>query len=813
MRDVGDTWSYDGTFNFQDFGFEAELAERGSVTVGGRRFEGCSRWVTTIPVELPDNPGAEEVIEEWTCPGYGPVRVTDRFDPTDFLLSEELVEFHGEAGNWYADDASSPAERAAPVGAATAYGVDAARTNAVPDGALGADLAWTVERSVTSGVPPVGAGSLLLAGDTQGWVSATDVRTGEQVWQVRLTPPVLVAPAVAGNGVVVGDGDKGLRSLSLVDGHTQWVVELDDVVSQPPVVTDDAVVVASDDARVAALDVTDGSEQWSTTLGGRLTGAPAADGDHVYVSDSGGGLTALDLADGDQAWSRTIVESTLGAPALADGRVVAQDDDGVVYGFDAGDGTLEWQSRSRGNRSAPLAVAGETVLALTNTRDLQALDLEDGHRLWRTRVDVSATGPLVVGDAVVTVSTKGRLTSLDLGDGSIAGGFDLPRPERGQEPNVVLPLAVVDDSLVVTSTPGTGMADQISYAYPVRPGRGRGVLLDLEPIEIPSPPTEPATVLDDGSLLVAAFDGTLSRVDPGGGVHTLLSDDDRIATTGVVAGDLVVTRRADQLVAVPLEGGEPRWSVTVGSSYTGSVPAVREGTVYAGTSDGRFLAVDAEDGSVRWSAPVDPDRLPRSPLLLPSGDVVYGVGLTRYDAATGTPVWSLPDVDLAGAPVEAGGLVVGAASLDDGSTGLGAWDADTGQAVWFVPGSPDTYVGPAGSGETVVWGDGSGVVHALDARTGTELWSLDLHRPLGGVPVVRDGRVYLMALGRPEDADDRDVRVVVVDLGSGRFLASYEPSSALDTIVPPAGPGGPGTPLLVPTLATDYYLVQVAPHG
>ena len=78
--------------------------------------------------------------------------------------------------------------------------------------------------------------------------------------------------------------------------------------------------------------------------------------------------------------------------------------------------------------------------------------------------------------------------------------------------------------------------------------------------------------------------------------------------------------------------------------------------------------------------------------------------------------------------------------------------------------------------------------------------------------MVREGRVYLMALGRPEDADERDVRVVVLDLGSGRFLASYEPSSALQTIVPPAGPGGPDVPLLVPTLSSLYYLVQVAPH-
>ena len=53
-------------------------------TVGGHTFEGCARWVTTIPIESRGSDRAiEETVEEWTCPGYGPVRSVDRYDPTD----------------------------------------------------------------------------------------------------------------------------------------------------------------------------------------------------------------------------------------------------------------------------------------------------------------------------------------------------------------------------------------------------------------------------------------------------------------------------------------------------------------------------------------------------------------------------------------------------------------------------------------------------------------------------------------------------------------------------------------------------------
>ena len=275
------------------------------------------------------------------------------------------------------------------------------------------------------------------------------------------------------------------------------------------------------------------------------------------------------------------------------------------------------------------------------------------------------------GDEVVSVSVAGRVSRLDLGDGALTDAWELPRPSPASEPNVVLHRPWSTTALVVTSTPVSGPADVVSYAYPVRPGPRPDVLLDLTPIPVPSPPTEPVTVLDDGSLLVSGFDGVCGGSTPVTAPRSCLTNEDRIATTGVVADGLVVVRRDDQLLAMPLEGGDPRWSIQAGNAYAGSTPAVAAGTVFAGTSDGRLLAVALDDGKVRWSAPVDENVLPKPPLVLSSGDVVYGVGLTRYDASTGAPVWADPGTNVYGAPVETGGLVVGAAFLSDGTAGLG----------------------------------------------------------------------------------------------------------------------------------------------
>ena len=92
----------------------------------------------------------------------------------------------------------------------------------------------------------------------------------------------------------------------------------------------------------------------------------------------------------------------------------------------------------------------------------------------------------------------------------------------------------------------------------------------------------------------------------------------------------------------------------------------------------------------------------------------------------------------------------------------------------------------------MVYVDVYGTVHALATEDGAELWTAALHRPVGGAPVIQDGRVYLAGLGSPEEVQPRDYRVAAYDLQTGRFLGSWEPPIISQWIVPFVGPGAPG---------------------
>jgi outer membrane protein assembly factor BamB len=816
LDDVGDSWTYEGTLDVQDISYRTELAERGPVTVGGHTFQGCSHFVTTISVELPDQPKTDETQEEWTCPGVGPVRSNDRYEPTDLDVTEELTEFHGDSGNWYAASSSESGQGDGPGdGPATALGFDSARTNAVADGQVGGDLAWTVGREQASDFPPVSAGDVMVTGDVSGLVSATDVATGEPTWQVQLRPPILVTPAIAGGSVLVADGGKQLRALSLVDGSTRWVHEFDDVVSVSPAVSADAdtAAVVTDDGRLSVLEVPTGTVRWEAGRASRASTAPAVSGDGVYVCDEAGNLTAYDLADGDTNWSRSLADGVLLGPVVAGGRVLAQDDGGVIYAFTADDGTLQWQSRTRGLGSGLMAATEDTVVSLIAGDSIVAVDADDGSRTWRRSVPVTKVAPVIVGEEVLTVSAEGRVDTLSLDDGESIASWALPRPVAEQPPVVDVPTALVGDSVVITSDPGTSPAPLTHYAYPLH-GTGHGLLLGLDAHVVPDATTEPVTATG-GSFYVPGYDGTVTRTGPGAETTELVRNVERVATAPAVAGDLAVVRRDDRLEAVPVSGGDAVWSIQAGNAYAGSTPLVVDDTVYAGASDGRLLAVGLADGKTRWTAPVDAGYLPSTPAVLPDGDVVYGVGLARYDAATGAPVWSLPGVFAYGSPVVEGGAVYAAVDQPDGTAGVGAWDARTGRQLWFSSGVPAAYVGPSVADGVVVDVDAYGTVHAFDARDGTERWTTELHRPAGGVPVIRAGRLYLAGLGIPEEVQPRDYRVAVYDLQTGRFLASWEPPVIGQWIVPFVGPGEPGQDtLLIPTgFSLQNVLMGVRPVG
>ena len=496
------------------------MSDVGEVEVGGHTFDGCARWVTETTFESEDQPDFVVEAEEWTCPGFGTVRTVETNEASDTEVTEELIEFHGAAGNWYADGHEPDASRAEPVtGGAEAF--DAHRTLAVPDGKIGRRLAWSDVRASPPLFPAVTDGDVVVTAERDGQVTARSRETGEPRWRVDLGSPIMATPQVAGDRLVVADRTRRIWALSLADGHALWVRRLGDVASSSPSLTDEGVLVATDDATLTLLDLADGATEWERALSQPARTPAAVEGGTAYVADMSGGVVALDTEDGTERWSRTIDDGIDQGPVLdaGTGLVLVADHNGLIHAYAASDGDERWVSATRGV-SHPMSVGDGVVVASSINDRLVVLDVTTGDRLWTRRVSGTGSASVVVGDQVVATTNDGRVVVLDASDGAVADTWRLPFPTLDDTSLVDVTPALIGDDLVLSLNLPSSLGGSALFAYPVTEAaddEAAGVHLRLR--SRATPPTVPneEPVLVDDSVVMAGGADLLPRF--AGGEH------------------------------------------------------------------------------------------------------------------------------------------------------------------------------------------------------------------------------------------------------------------------------------------------------
>jgi outer membrane protein assembly factor BamB len=207
-----------------------------------------------------------------------------------------------------------------------------------------------------------------------------------------------------------------------------------------------------------------------------------------------------------------------------------------------------------------------------------------------------------------------------------------------------------------------------------------------------------------------------------------------------------------------LEGGH-LWTFPTGKGIFSTPVIGGDGTVYVGSADRAFYALDAATGAPRWSH-LTGEIIDSSALLDDRGRVYVGSGdgnLYAYDAASGAPVWTFA----ADPPAATGAFI----NWFEGNVAIGsdgtlyvpndnfltyALDRETRDVRWTFRTSDQTWSLPAfdaGSGRLFM---GNNIqlflpnTFAIDAATGDEIWSQTVDGTIAASPMVaRGGRVVV----------------------------------------------------------------------
>jgi outer membrane protein assembly factor BamB len=258
------------------------------------------------------------------------------------------------------------------------------------------------------------------------------------------------------------------------------------------------------------------------------------------------------------------------------------------------------------------------------------------------------------------------------------------------------------------------------------------------------PPVSAPTVADGVVYLLVGFD-TLVALDASTGAVSWTSDVALRRPSEPAVGDGAVFVGTDdgQLVAVEMRDGSERWRAQL---TTGAVhrPSFAAGAVFVGTDAAGMFRVEAADGTTSWQ--LDTGVFPTASVVVADG-VAY-IGAANYDVAgdgrlwavdalTGELRWRLDEPILVPAIRDGIGYA--------GSLGLGvsAYDLSDGSRLWTFP--AEGFIRPLAVAEDLVYVpvDDEQRVYALETRTGTERWHIDLDAATDCCVAVAQGAAFV----------------------------------------------------------------------
>lgn len=186
------------------------------------------------------------------------------------------------------------------------------------------------------------------------------------------------------------------------------------------------------------------------------------------------------------------------------------------------------------------------------------------------------------------------------------------------------------------------------------------------------------------------------------------------------------------------------WSFTTDGLVTAS-PAVVDNVVYVPSGNGTFYALDAVTGALIWKRTIVGSS--SSPAVA-NGVVYVGSGVddgTFYalSAATGKILWQKDTGGIDSSPTVVDGVVYVATHRDS----VIALDAATGSTIWTAPLDSSAQSSPAVVNGKVYVGTFGGFVYAIKAKNGHITWTNGdaAGAPIFGAPAVAKGLLYIGA--------------------------------------------------------------------
>ena len=273
-------------------------------------------------------------------------------------------------------------------------------------------------------------------------------------WAFATGGRIVSSPVIDQGTIYVGSDDGNLYAIAAADGRQRWQYKTAGPVPSTPAVAAGVVYVASYDGKIHAIDARSGLPRWKFATAGErrfeaknlhgflpktqtiadpfdvyLSSPLVVDG-RVFVGSGDGNVYALDATTGALAWKFATGDVVHASPAYADGTIVIGSWDSYLYALDAATGAQKWRFHGGedpdihnqvGFQSSPAVVDGMVYVGCRDAH-VYALDAATGRKKWDYPTSKSwVNGTPAVRDGTVYVGTSdtSRFMALDARTGRL----------------------------------------------------------------------------------------------------------------------------------------------------------------------------------------------------------------------------------------------------------------------------------------------------------------------------------------------------------------------------------------------------------
>ena len=364
----------------------------------------------------------------------------------------------------------------------------------------------------------------------------------------------------------------GLLSVTLLSGCSLFSGE-EDVVKMSPLPTVENQFTPS-----TAWDVSVGSG-----IGDFYSNLHPAYADSVvYAADRKGTVKAVNADDGKEVWSVNLAEKDgwfsrkpallSGGLTVSGGHVYVGSEKAQVYALDAGDGSIVWQTTAAGEvLSRPTASDG-LVLVHTSNGQLQALDENSGVVKWTVNLDMPA------------LSLRGESAPAVAYGAAIVGG------DNGRVSAVLMQQGQLIWQQRISQATGTTEIDRLS---------------DVD--------TTPVIVND--VVYALAYNGNLTALDLRSGQILWKRELGSVNDFIVDGNRIYIVDQNDRILALTTDGGVTLWTQSDLLHRLLTAPALYNGSLVVGDSEGYMHWVNPEDGRFEAQQKVDSSGFLTEPVV------------------------------------------------------------------------------------------------------------------------------------------------------------------------------------------------------